>query len=32
VVPLIPQPIHDRGQILRLLELMATKVMTNFAS
>jgi alkanesulfonate monooxygenase SsuD/methylene tetrahydromethanopterin reductase-like flavin-dependent oxidoreductase (luciferase family) len=32
VVLLIPQGIHDRGQILRSLELMATKVMPKFAS
>ena len=32
IVLLIPQGIHDRGQILRSLELMATKVMPKFAS
>jgi alkanesulfonate monooxygenase SsuD/methylene tetrahydromethanopterin reductase-like flavin-dependent oxidoreductase (luciferase family) len=31
IVLLIPQGLHDRGQILRSLELMATKVMPRFA-
>jgi hypothetical protein len=31
VVLLIPQGLHDNDQILRSLELMATKVMPRFA-
>jgi len=30
VVLLIPQGLHDRGQILQSLELMATRVMPRF--